>query len=109
MTPLQCHWLRAAALIELLGGVLAFTGSCPGNIDIGGFGLASIVPAGWANPNGYSPARVTHGNAVLNELGSRAYFAQGCTGKYNHTQYLGFNLLDKTLKYTTDVSTLGCG
>jgi hypothetical protein len=76
-----------------------------------GFGLASIIPTGWATPDEFIEMRVNDtSGALVADLGSRAYFANGCTaGVYNHTQYLAFNLLGKKMKYTTDMSGLGCG
>jgi len=47
---------------------------------------------------------------VAPALGSRAYFSQSCeAGVYDHNQYLAFNLVGKRMRYTTDMSDLGCG
>jgi len=43
-------------------------------------------------------------------MGSRAYFADGCTaGVYDHTQYAALQLLGKVMSYTVDLSGVGCG
>jgi len=97
-----------AALLLLACGARADAApGCPGAVNVSGFGWASVVPTGWGAP-GVAPVRVL-GGAVVPQLGSRAYLAEQCTGAYNHSQYLGLNLLGKTLRYTTDLSGLGCG
>jgi len=84
---------------------------CPGNLNLEGFGLTSIVPTGWANPDTFVASHVSSaGDELAPELGSRAYFAQSCKASvYDHNQYLALNLLGKRMRYTTDMSDLGCG
>jgi len=83
--------------------------TCPGTVEIDGFGLATIVPTGWGSTDGVIPVHL-HNGQIVADLGARAYLANQCNpGVYNHTQYLAFNLLGKTMRYTTDFSGLGCG
>eukprot|EP00419_Tripos_fusus_P089086 CAMPEP_0172860066 /NCGR_PEP_ID=MMETSP1075-20121228/71873_1 /TAXON_ID=2916 /ORGANISM="Ceratium fusus, Strain PA161109" /LENGTH=437 /DNA_ID=CAMNT_0013708049 /DNA_START=37 /DNA_END=1350 /DNA_ORIENTATION=+ len=82
---------------------------CPGTVNVDGFGLAAIVPTGWATPASAADVDVHMGSAIIPHLGSRAYFAQECTGVYNRSQYLAFNLLGKTISYTVDLAGTGCG
>jgi len=84
---------------------------CPGNLNVNGFGVTSIVPTGWATPDEFVGLRVSSGgDEVAAALGSRAYFALSCqAGAYDHSQYLAFNLLGRRMRYTTDMSDLGCG
>jgi len=56
------------------------------------------------------PVRVLGGRQVIPELGARAYLATECNpGAYNSSPYLALDLLGKSLRYTADVSGLGCG
>jgi len=100
--------MMAAASLQTLAGTFA---TCPGHLNMEGFGMTSIVPTGWATPSQFVGLHVSSiGDEVALELGSRAYFAQSCkAGMYDHKQYLAFNLLGRTMRYTTDMSDLGCG
>jgi len=105
MAALFLWFLALAAAITCACGGAA---SCTGAVNVSGFGLASIVPTGMG-ANESAQVRVSDGQ-VVPELGGRAYFADACnSGAYNHTQYLAFNLLGKTMRFTTDLSGLGCG
>jgi len=76
---------------------------------VAGLGDAEIVPTGWGSP-ARADVLVRGGREVAPAMGGRAYFAEACTaGTYNHSQYLALDLRGKTLRYTTDVSSLGCG
>lgn len=80
---------------------------CPGNLAFEGLGSVSLVPAGWGSKRNMS--RLENG-AIQAEIGSRTYFADGCTaGVYEREQYLALDLRGKTLSYTTDFSKAGCG
>mmetsp|Transcript_68805 Transcript_68805/g.136126 ORF Transcript_68805/g.136126 Transcript_68805/m.136126 type:complete len:458 (+) Transcript_68805:64-1437(+) len=84
--------------------------ACPGTIDIGGFGLAAVVPTGWKSPEGSPSVHAYGGSQVMPQINSRAYLASGCSsGSYNPADYLAFNLLGKTMRYTTDLSGSTCG
>jgi len=98
----------ASAHLLTLADALA---ECPGNLNLEGFGLTSIVPTGWAKPDAFVGLHVSStGDELVPALGSRAYFAQSCeAGVYDHTKYLALNLLGKRMRYTTDMSDLGCG
>mmetsp|Transcript_9113 Transcript_9113/g.28984 ORF Transcript_9113/g.28984 Transcript_9113/m.28984 type:complete len:141 (+) Transcript_9113:2-424(+) len=62
--------------------------TCPGRLNIQGHGQVSVIPTGWNSPDTAS-IEVLDGNVIVPHLGSRAYFANGCTaGTYNHSQYL---------------------
>jgi hypothetical protein len=108
MSPQVWAVLAAAALVPTLADTLA---QCPGNMNLEGFGLTSIVPTGMGSPDTFAPTHVSSaGDEIAPVLGSRAYFAQSCkAGVYDHNQYLALNLLGKRMRYTTDMSDLGCG
>jgi len=107
MSPRVLAVLAAAALVPTLSDTLT---QCPGNLNLEGFGLTSIVPTGWANPQPFVPPHVSStGDEIAAELNSRAYFAESCNGVYDHNQYLALNLLGKRMRYTTDMSDSGCG
>merc|ERR1719150_2502727 len=80
-------------------------------MNLEGFGLTSIVPTGMGSPDTFAPTHVSSaGDEIAPVLGSRAYFAQSCkAGMYDNNQYLALNLLGKKMRYTTDMSDLGCG
>jgi hypothetical protein len=68
-----------------------------------------LIPTGWKNDGGYSDVLVEE-NALIPQMGARAYFADTCTaGKYNNTDYMRANLLGKTLRFSTDLTGAGCG
>jgi hypothetical protein len=74
-----------------------------------GYGGLELVPAGWYDPDAPS-VEVWSGGRVVPHLGSRAYFADVCTpGRYSNTQYVGLNLLGKTMRYTTNITGAKCG
>jgi len=103
---------RHLALVALLAPRAAAEPEavCPGQVNVSGFGLVSIVPTGWQTSTGPAPLSVRDGSRIESHLGSRAYFANDCqAGSYNHTHYLGLNLLGKTMRYMADLSGLGCG
>merc|ERR1719276_658984 len=95
-----------------VGGAPAAT--CPGNVDVAGFGKVAVIPTGWGSAEGMVPVQVSSGHGGIQELvprmGSRAYFASTCSaGKYSNEQYLALDLRRKTLRFTVDLSGAGCG
>ncbi|CAK0850567.1 unnamed protein product [Prorocentrum cordatum] len=84
---------------------------CPGSVEVAGYGQAAMVPTGWGYPGaGSKLVEVRNGMTVAPRIGSRLYFADRCVGGvYNNDEYLAVNLLDKTLRYVTDLSGAGCG
>lgn len=67
------------------------------------------MPTGWNTAKGGSPFYVS-GSTLTPHIGSRAYFGNKCTaGSYSNTQFIAPNLLDKTIRFTTDLSNAGCG
>jgi len=109
MSP-QVHavLLATGGLVRALADAFA---PCPGNLKVEGFGMTSIVPTGFSTPDEFVGLQVSSSHdEVAPELGSRAYFAHSCNpGVYDHKEYLAFNLLGKKMRYTTDMSDLGCG
>ncbi|CAK0856618.1 unnamed protein product [Prorocentrum cordatum] len=105
----------ALAVAALGAGQVARGASCPGTVQVaGGEGGAplpvSLVPTGWGSPDGGAEFEVDGSGNVVPHMGSRAYFALECTpGEYDNRQYMGFNLLGKSLRYTVDLSGAGCG
>jgi len=84
---------------------------CPGQFQMPGYGTVAIVPTGWSGAPG--AAKIgnleVHGSKVVTHMEGRAYFADRCTGSYNHTDYLALKLLNKKITYTVDVSKADCG
>jgi len=90
--------------------VLCNLSTCPGTVDVDGFGLAALVSSWWKAAEGAVPVEVHGGSQVMPHMNGRAYFANGCSnGSYNPADYLAFNLLGKTMRYTTDLSGSPCG
>jgi len=113
----RSQWMRSS-LIIFAGMVLSVEGyvsthksaSCPGELDLTGHGSVELVPAGWNSGTEVVEISVTGLQQIRPHLGSRAYFAHECSvGVYKREDYLGLNLLGKTLRYTTDLSTTTCG
>lgn len=69
-----------------------------------GHGTVDIVPTGSGNP----PVDVSSDGLTV-FMGARGYFARTCTGSYDPGEYVALDLLGKTLRYTTDMSSAGCG
>uniref|UniRef100_A0A7S0B3C1 Apple domain-containing protein n=1 Tax=Pyrodinium bahamense TaxID=73915 RepID=A0A7S0B3C1_9DINO len=89
--------------------------TCPGQLNVSGYGTVSIVAAEWKLP-GQKASRVEvpyQDWAVIPHLNGRAYFGYQCsvadTGKYDRMEYVTWKLLGKTMRYTTDLSKVGCG
>jgi len=77
-----------------------------------GHGPVSIVPTGWADlPDAAKPGKVEIGKdgTLLASMDARAYFAERCTGRYNHTDYIALQLLNKRLQFSVDLAGAGCG
>eukprot|EP00443_Scrippsiella_acuminata_P049495 CAMPEP_0115413694 /NCGR_PEP_ID=MMETSP0271-20121206/22204_1 /TAXON_ID=71861 /ORGANISM="Scrippsiella trochoidea, Strain CCMP3099" /LENGTH=1013 /DNA_ID=CAMNT_0002837985 /DNA_START=263 /DNA_END=3301 /DNA_ORIENTATION=+ len=86
---------------------------CPGGFHMPGYGPVAIVPTGWkAQPSSglnVGNVYVKDNHIVVPHMDGRAYFADVCTGTYNHSQYLGLNLLGKEMSFSIDLSHAGCG
>lgn len=83
--------------------------TCPGPLHLKGVGNVSVVGARWRKPGHQASIIDVHG-AVVPHLGARAYFASSCKpGSYNHKKYTPLHLLGGRLKYTADISKVGCG
>mmetsp|Transcript_34252 Transcript_34252/g.97904 ORF Transcript_34252/g.97904 Transcript_34252/m.97904 type:complete len:742 (-) Transcript_34252:404-2629(-) len=86
--------------------------TCSGEVSVMGHGTLSVVNARFMTPGWPgSKAEVPSGRwAVSPHLRSRSYLAEKCiAGKYNRLDFAGLRLLGRTLKYTTDLSKVGCG
>merc|ERR1712190_362968 len=87
-----------------------FPDTCPGAIDLNGYGPISLVATKWNVPGDpASKVEVVDGK-VVPQMKGRSYFADmGQANSYDHNNYVALNLLGKTLQYTTDLSGVGCG
>jgi len=103
--------------------------TCRGHVDLLGHGQVQIMNARWLRPglaakvvgvrskhhskhssSNRSSSSNTSGWAVAPSLGSRAFFAERCSTSKQIAQDLsGLQLLGRTIRYTTDLSSLGCG
>jgi len=85
---------------------------CPGQFHVHGVGDVALIPTGWtgtAKDKKLKSVWVDEGDKVIAHMDGRGYFANICTGAYNHTQYLGVNLLGKKLSFMVDLSSAECG
>mmetsp|Transcript_105525 Transcript_105525/g.328932 ORF Transcript_105525/g.328932 Transcript_105525/m.328932 type:complete len:325 (-) Transcript_105525:74-1048(-) len=88
----------------------ATVATCPGSVDVGGFGRVALVNAEWNVPGERAGDVHVVGRAVVPGMKGRTYFAESCAnGTYDHNRYTTMPLLGKTLRYTTDISGAGCG
>merc|ERR1719323_327364 len=103
---------RVALLLLLATRTLnAWAGTCPGTVEVQGHGKVSLINAKW-NVKGQAAGSVTvpDMHTVEPHMNGRTYFGDSCTdGTFNNTQYTAMKLLGKTLRYTTDMSSAGCG
>jgi len=90
--------------------VLTDAQTCPGAINISGYGSIEMVATKW-NMKGDPAAKVSVANGqVVPHLKGRAYFGESCKhGVFSNENYVAMKLLGKTLAFTTDLSQLGCG
>jgi hypothetical protein len=83
---------------------------CPGDFSLDGHGPVSLVSTGWNTSQGFRRVDVSPAEGISTHMESRVYFAKKCTeGKYDRQQYMNLKLLNKTLRYRTDLSGAGCG
>jgi len=102
--------LSRVVTIQFFLRLAAWGESCPGSFVMEGYGEVAAPNALWNVPGMLAgPVAVTEGIVAPSMFG-RTYFADVCnqTG-YNHHRYAAVKLLDKTMRYTTDVSGAGCG
>jgi hypothetical protein len=84
---------------------------CPGFLNIAGYGSASLVNTNWNTPTDLAkPVKVEGGNKVIVDLKGRTYLSNRCSpGHFDNTEYAAVRLLGKRLRYTVDLSKIGCG
>jgi len=110
-----CTWQMLRFAVRLLAVVrcsfLAKASTCPGSVNVEGYGKAVMTNAGSNVPGqAVGSLEVSPDGSVTAHLDARVYFADSCTeGSYDHTKYWGLKLLGRTLKFTTDISGAGCG
>lgn len=84
--------------------------TCPGKIDIGGYGPAEIVATQYNVKDDAAGKVYVENGKVVPHYRARGYFADACTaGEFNHSQYVALPLLGQALTFTTDLSSTGCG
>ena len=112
-------------LLCLAAGLTPITSAdtCMGEISVGEDATVQIIRNNHSSPGGafyYSGPVTVSGDSVSPGMddevksgsrdGGRAYFGKSCTeGEYHETDYVAWQLLDKSLSYTVDLSTAGCG
>jgi len=105
MPSLRLPLLLAAWCILLVRGT-----SCPGKLNVKGYGPVEVIPTGWLSKGATTNVSVREENHLIPHMGTRSYFAESCSaGTYKAEDYLGLNLLGKTMRYTTDLSKATCG
>jgi hypothetical protein len=84
---------------------------CPGFLNIAGHGSVSLVNTNWNTPTDLaSPVKVEGGNKVIVDLKGRTYISNRCSpGYFDNEEYATIRLLGKRMRYTVDLSSLGCG
>lgn len=88
-----------------------WNGKCPGNIGVKGYGAVSLVNAQWNVPlEAAGPVFPEGGNAIVPHMTGRTYFGDSCQeGAYDASSYARFQLLGKTMRYSTNLKGAGCG
>jgi len=109
---LTCCMKRVLTLIPVFA-LIKRTGAatCPGKIDIPGYGPVALTNAGSNVPGEtVGPLEIASSSHIVAHMNARTYFADACTeGTYRNNDYLAMRLLGKNLKYTANVSAAGCG
>lgn len=86
--------------------------TCAGPLNLTGHGRVSVVSAKYLVLGVRAGlVDVPYSNwAVIPHLGGRAFFASSCKpGEYDYSEYVALRLLGGKLRYTADVSRVGCG
>lgn len=84
--------------------------TCPGAIDIHGFGNVEVVAATWNVPDEAAGKVTVKDGKIVPRYKSRGYFAGACElGKYNSSDYSTIPLLGKAFTFTTNLAEAGCG
>jgi len=84
--------------------------TCPGSIEMGGFGKVEIVATKWNIADEPAGPVAVEGNKVIPHYHGRSYFATKCQpGQYDNKDYAAVPLLNKAMTFTTDLSEAGCG
>jgi len=97
------------SLFALLAKAGAST--CPGAVDVAGYGPVALTNAGSNVPGeAVGLLEVAAGGHVVAHMRARTYFADTCAeGTYRNNDYVAMKLLGKKLKYSANVSAAGCG
>jgi hypothetical protein len=83
---------------------------CPGKLQMDGHGPVSLTSTGWNTSLGIRRVDISPTQEILTHRESRVYFADTCNdGEYDPSKYMRLNLLNKTLRYRSDLSGAGCG
>lgn len=105
----------SCALLGLLNwrGLLAgAVNTCPGSINVKGYGPVVLTNALWNVPGeraGVVEVDQASG-AIIPGMKGRTYFATSCdNASYSFFRYASIPLLGNTLRYTTDMKGAGCG
>lgn len=82
---------------------------CGGSFDLAGYGKVHLVNA--AINKGNQRAGAVEGDGyVMPHMMGRTYFSSSCSdGPYEPQEYIALKLLGRTLRYTVDLSGVGCG
>lgn len=101
--------LGAAWLLISLPLVAART-DCPGEIPVLGLGSQEMSNAYWNVPGELAGHVDVVNGSVVAYMKGRTYFSSEChAGSFNNSLYSAINFLGKRLRWTTDLSTAGCG
>jgi len=91
--------------------VRAGASTCPGAVDVAGYGPVALTNAGSNVPGeAVGLLEVAAGGRIIAHMKARTYFADTCAeGAYRNDDYVAMKLLGKKLRYTANVSAAGCG
>ena len=97
--------MRVITLALALGGAAA--GTCPGSLSGDSATASEVTLAGYTGNN----APGVSGAAMTVPIGSKSYLSTECKdGEYEPTRYDAWELLNKSLSFTVDMSAgAGCG
>jgi len=102
--------LVQVALIWCSRAIVANARICPGSLYVPGYGNVSFVNARQNTPSMAARDVELQNDHLVPHMWGRTYFGNACAeGRYDHRQYAAFKLLGRTLKYSVNLRSQGCG
>jgi len=84
--------------------------TCPGSLELQGYGLQNMTNAYWNVPGELAGNVEVIDGKVVAYMKGRTYFSESCSdGPFDYQKYSAIPLLGKKLRWTTDLAGAGCG